>query len=383
MSPAPPRLVFVVVEDWFFASHFLGFARAAVAAGFAVTVVTRVRDHRAAIEATGARVIPLEANRKSLNPLAMAAQVLRLGAILKAERPDILHLIGLKPIAVGAPAARLAGVHRRVAALTGLGFVGAGQDGKARLARCIVRRLVRPLADGHATRFLFENRTDPVTLGFDPGDTAKVTIIGGAGVDPDALRPAPLPPTPPLRVAMIARMLWSKGVDLAVEAVTRARTRGLDVTLSLYGAPDPGNPKAVERATLEAWSERPGIRWHGPTRDIASVWAAHHVAIQPSRGGEGLPRTLLESAACGRAMLTTDVPGCRDLVRNGIEGFIVPPDDTDALADALERLARNPDLVAALGAAARSRLIEGGFTETAVTDAVIALYRAMLAEPTR
>ena len=142
---------------------------------------------------------------------------------------------------------------------------------------------------------------------------------------------------PPLRVAVVARMLWSKGIDTAVEAVRRARAEGAAVELSLYGAPDPSNPRAIPEATLRAWS-RDGIAWHGPTARRRRRLGHHHVGCLPSRGGEGLPRTLLEAAACGRALLTTDVPGCRDLVRDGIEGLVVPPDDPAALAAALARL---------------------------------------------
>ena len=120
-------------------------------------------------------------------------------------------------------------------------------------------------------------------------------------------------------------MLWSKGIDVAVEAVRLARAKGAAIELSLYGAPDPSNPKAIPEKTLKAWSAEPGIAWHGATRDIAGVWREHHVACLPSRGGEGLPRTLLEAAACGRAIVTTDVPGCRTLVRHDVEGLLVPP----------------------------------------------------------
>ena len=141
---------------------------------------------------------------------------------------------------------------------------------------------------------MFENPDDPVTLGLDPQDTTKVVIVGGAGVDPLILMPSPMPPSPPLKVALVARMLWSKGVDLAVEAVRLARAEGAKVTLTIHGAPDPSNPKAIPEATLKEWAARPGIAWAGPTRDIEGVWKAHHLCILPSRGGEGLPRTILE-----------------------------------------------------------------------------------------
>jgi glycosyltransferase involved in cell wall biosynthesis len=177
---------------------------------------------------------------------------------------------------------------------------------------------------------------------------------------------------------VVARILWSKGIDVAVEAVRSARAQGADIALSLYGAPDPSNPKAIPEETLKAWSAEPGIAWHGATRDIPGVWRDHHVACLPSRGGEGLPRSLLEAAACGRAIVTTDVPGCRALVRDGTEGLLVPPGDAAALREALLTLSRQPDRVARMGEAARVRVL-GGFTERDVMESVKALYRSMLA----
>ncbi|MBB4040680.1 glycosyltransferase involved in cell wall biosynthesis [Microvirga flocculans] len=370
------KLVFVVTEDWFFASHFLPMARAARELGLAVTVVTRVREHREVIEATGAKVIPLEAERRSLNPMAAGYAAGQLAAILKAEKADLVHCIALKGILVGGFAAALAGVGRRIYALTGLGFLGARTDSVGRLARRAVRLLVRGL-ETRRTRYVFENADDPRLLGLDPSG-GQVTIVGGAGIDPDLLKPEPLPAQPPLKVAIVARMLWSKGIDVAVEAVRAARAGGASIELSLYGAPDPSNPKAIPEETLKGWSAEPGIAWHGATRDIAAVWREHHVACLPSRGGEGLPRTLLEAAACGRAIVTTDVPGCRTLVRDGIEGLIVPPGDAQGLTEALLALARQPERVARMGEAGRARVLDG-FTERDVMESVKRLYRSMLA----
>ncbi|HEX8663385.1 MAG TPA: glycosyltransferase family 4 protein [Beijerinckiaceae bacterium] len=375
--PAAKRIAFVVTEDWFFASHFLPLARAARELGLEVAVIARVRDHRAAIEATGARVIPLEAERRSLNPMAAGYSAGRLAAILKSWRPDIVHCIALRPILIGGAAALMAGIPRRVYALTGLGFLGARRDLLGRGARTAVRMLVRGL-ETRETHYLFENPDDAALVGLDPDDASRVTILGGAGVDADALRPQPLPPQPPLRIAVVARMLWSKGIDTAVEAQKIARGRGATVELSLYGAPDPSNPKAIPEETLRAWSGEPGTTWHGRTEDVAGVWAAHHVCCLPSRGGEGLPRTLLEGGASGRALVTTDVPGCRRLVRDGAEGVVVPPDDPDALAQAFARLAADPSLVARMGEAARKRVLDG-FTERDVMEAAKRVWTAMLA----
>ncbi|CAA9310875.1 MAG: Lipid carrier : UDP-N-acetylgalactosaminyltransferase / Alpha-1,3-N-acetylgalactosamine transferase PglA; Putative glycosyltransferase [uncultured Microvirga sp.] len=380
-KPPARTLVFVVTEDWFFASHFLPMVEGARELGLEAAVVTRVRDHRAAIEATGARVIPFEAERRSLNPLAAGREAGRLAAILRREKPDLVHCIALRPILLGGSAALMAGVGRRVYALTGLGFLGAGAARRGLIQPVLsaaLKALIRGPLDGAKIHFLFENPDDPRLLGLDPADPHRVTIVGGAGVDPDAFCPAPWPPSNPLKVAVAARMVWSKGIDLAVEAARSARARGAALELSLYGAPDPSNPKAIPESVLQGWGREPGIAWRGRTQDVAAVWREHHVCCLPSRGGEGLPRTLLEGAACGRAIVTTDVPGCRALVRDGVEGFVIPPNDPAALADAFVRLEADPALVRRFGEAARQRVLDG-FTERQVVDAVKRMYAAMLA----
>ncbi|PZO78537.1 MAG: glycosyltransferase family 1 protein [Mesorhizobium amorphae] len=376
-SPDPrPRLAFVATEDWFFASHFLPMLRAAHDAGFEPLVIARVRHHASVIEAAGGRVIPLEAERRSLNPLAALSATLRLARILRRERVSLVHCIALRAILVGGAAARLAGIGPRVYAVTGGGYLSAHAGRKARFAASRVRQALRGLLASPQTHYLFENRDDPTSFGLDP-DAANVSVIGGAGVDPEHFAALPQAPHPPLRIALVARMLWSKGVDTAVEAVSLARAQGADVELSLFGEPDPSNPRAIGRELLEAWSQKPGIRWHGLSRDVRAVWRDHHLCCLPSRGGEGLPRTLLEAAACGRGLLTTDVPGCRSFVRDGRDGFVVPADDAQALAHHMVALAGDPALVAAMGESARARVLEG-YTEAHVRERVAAIYRALV-----
>ncbi len=379
--PRRPKLLFVATEDWFFASHFLPMARAARELDLEVVVIARERQHRRIIEATGARLVALEAERRSLSPAGLVRQIMALRRLIAQEKPEILHCIALKPIALAGLVGKLAGVERRVYALTGLGFLGARRGLIAALARFGVSLWLREAIDGPKVRFLFENPDDPVALGLDPADIAKVALVGGAGVDPLILMPEPMPLFPPLRVALVARMLWSKGVDLAVEAVRLARAEGARVELTIHGAPDPSNPKAIPEATLKEWAARPGVTWAGPTRDIEGVWRRHHLCCLPSRGGEGLPRSLLEAAACGRAILTTDVPGCRSFVRDGVDGIVVPAENAAALAKALIVMAGAPSLVDRMGASARLRLLDG-HTERDVMDRVKALYRGLLAAPT-
>jgi glycosyltransferase involved in cell wall biosynthesis len=372
-----PHLTFIVTEDWFFASHFLPMARAAIELGFEVSVITRVNAHVAPIEAVGARVIALQSNRKSLNPLTIWRSWRQLSALLKELQPTLIHCIALRSILLGGFAARRSGISRRIYALTGLGLLGARRDKRARCAQTLIRFVIRRLLDTPQTRYLFENPDDPLWLGLDPEDRKKVIIVGGAGVNPDQLTPGPLPGSPPIRIALVARMLWSKGVDLAVQAVSQARAEGAPVSLSLYGAPDPLNPRAIPENVLVSWGQRPGITWEGKTQDVGAVWRDHHLAILPSRGGEGLPRTLLEAASCGRAIITTDVAGCRSFVREGIDGFVAAPDNADALKDAILRFVQQPELLSRMGGAARRRIFSG-YTEREVMHTIKRLYMVSL-----
>ncbi len=372
---APPRLLFVVTEDWFFVSHFLSVAAAARDAGFDVAVTGRIRDEalRRRIEAAGIRVIPSAHERGHFGPLAMLRHARAFARLFRAERPAIVHLVSVRLIVIAGLGALLAGVPHRVQAVTGLGLMGASRSLKARLGRMALGGLLRGPLGGRRAHFVFENREDPALLGLDP-DGSRVTIVGGAGIDPEREPAQPLPPMPPLRAALVARMVHSKGVDVAVAAVRSARAAGAPVELSLYGEPDAENPRAVPPEQLRRWAEEPGIAWHGHASDIGAVWRSHHVVLVPSRGGEGLPRSLLEGAAAARAVVTTATPGCATFTRDGIEGFVVPPDDPEALADALVTLAHDPALLERFAEAARARVLDG-FTTHQVAEDFVAVYR--------
>lgn len=368
------RVLYLVTEDWFFASHFLPLARAAAALGLEPVVATRVRDHRAVLQGEGIRVLPLEWERRAVGPLALAAERRRLAALMRAETPAIVHCIALRTILVGGAAGRRARVPGLVVAPTGLGHFWIEQGLAAMLGRAVIRREVRRLR-GPGTIFLFENREDPAALGLSANDP-NVRLIAGSGVDPAAFPPQPVPAGDTVRIALVGRMLRSKGVGTAVEAVSRMRAGGLPVELHLFGAPDPANPASVGEAELRRWSGAPGIAWHGPTADVAAVWRDADIAVLPSRR-EGLPRSLVEAMASGRPVVATDVPGCRELVRHDVEGLLVPPDDPAALAAALARLAADPQLRQRMGAAARRRF-EAGYTTAAVSGSITAVYRELL-----
>lgn len=366
-----PKLLYLVTEDWFFVSHFLPMAQTARAAGFEVVVATRVRDHAARIEAEGCRVVALEGERRSLGILEALRGFWRIVQIVRAERPDIVHCIALRMVALGGLAARVGGAKRLVLAPTGLGLLWSEDSLVNRLARATLRGIIGRSLRGAQTRYLFENTDDPREFGLE--NSPAVTIVPGAGADPRDYPLLPEPAAPPVKVAVVARMIEAKGIADAVAAVRRARGLGAAVELDLYGAPDRSNRRSCSEQDLNNWSAEPGIDWRGRTADVAEVWRTHHIAMLLTWYREGVPRSLIEAAACGRPIVTTDSPGCRDLVRDGQEGILVPLRDVEAAARALVELAGDADLRAHLGRSAHARF-EERFTEAEVRRRVGSVY---------
>ncbi|HLN08294.1 MAG TPA: glycosyltransferase [Xanthobacteraceae bacterium] len=372
-----PQLLYFATEDWSFCQHFLPMARAARAAGCDVVVATRVRSHADRLIAAGCRVVPLESERGSFAPVEIFRTMLRMRAILRAERPDIVHCIGIRMVVLGGVSAKWAKAPALLLAPTGLGLLWIVNGVFHRVGRAVIRFVVGRYLRGPRTFYLFENTDDPAEFGLDAA-CREVTIVGGAGVDPDEFQVAPEPPAPPVKFAVVARMVRTKGIAEAVAAIGLARGQGAPVELHLFGPPDPSNRRAFTEAELQKWSVQPGVHWHGSIEDIAYVWHGQHVAMLLSYR-EGLPRCLVEAAAVGRPIVASDVTGCHELVRDGVEGILVPLGDVMAAASAVARLAGDAGLRARLGAAARRRF-EERFTEDAVRGVVGALYRSILAE---
>jgi glycosyltransferase involved in cell wall biosynthesis len=375
-----PRMLFFVTEDWFFVSHFLPMARAAREAGFDVAVATRVRQNGARLRAEGLRVIPLDAERGSLGLLESIRNLAKAVKIVRTERAEVVHCVALRSVVIGGIAAKLGNGGTVILAPTGLGHLWVEQGLATRILRGLVRWIVGSWLRGPSTHYLFENRDDPREFWLDP-DGPEVTIVGGAGVDPAQFPLLPLPPAPPVKVAVVARMIWPKGIAEAVEAARHARALGAPIELHLFGGLDQSNRRPIGEAVLREWSAEPGITWHGATANAPRVWREHHVALFLSYYREGLPRTLVEAAATGRAIVTTNVTGCRDVVRDGIEGILVQPGDIDAAGRALARLAGDPALRARMGMAANRRFHEY-FTEVAVQRIVGRLYHSLRAAGT-
>ena len=375
MTGRRPKILFVVAEDWYFYSHRLPIARAAQQAGYDVAVVTRVAEHGEKIAAEGIRVIPWELRRESYSPLRELAALRQLRRIYADEQPDIAHHVALKPILYGSIAARK---HERtpvINAWAGLGFLVASPSLKAKLLRTFLTRAFRFLLNRPTSTVLVQNADDGRLVEKEfrvPRE--RIELIRGSGVDLERFTAAPEPDGAPM-VLLAARMIWIKGVEEFVAAAQALKTKGVAARFVVAGDTDEGSPTAIPRAQLQAWHGSGAIEWVGWQADITELMRQAAIVCLPSHGGEGIPKVLLEAAACGRALVTTDVPGCREIVRAGENGLLVPLRDVPALAQAIEQLLLQPAERRRMGA--RSREIAAEFAQPTVVEATMNLYRRL------
>jgi glycosyltransferase involved in cell wall biosynthesis len=267
--------------------------------------------------------------------------------------------------------------------LTGRGYLGYARSPLALLLRTLANAALWRCTRRHNTWLVAENVDDVAEMVAARAAVAERTaIVPGAGVDPARYPQLAAPGNQTPRIAYVGRMIRSKGVHVLVEAHRRLRARGSKVEIALYGDADSGNREAIPRDQLEAWNAEPGITWYGRTNDIVGVWRTTDIAVVPALGGDGMPRAMLEAAACGRPLVVSDVPGCRQFVRPGIEGLVVPPGSASALAEALATLAADRALQLSAGAAARRKVVRE-YTETAVRAKIREIYQAARARPSR
>ncbi len=368
-----PKILFVVTEDWYFVSHRLALAVAAQAAGFDVTVATRVGRHGETIRVSGIRLVPFGLARSYGNPLR---EILSLVRLYRRERPDIVHHVALKPIVYGAIAARIARVPAQVNAVVGLGWLFTSTKGVMRLVRPAARWVLATLLRAPGTLTIVQNPDDRALLIRSRLPESRIRLIRGAGVDTNVFAPVP-EPAGQVCIVLAARMLWDKGVGEFVEAARLVRQAGVGARFALVGNPDPDNPASVPEATLRKWHGQDGIEWWGRRDDMPSVFHAAHIVCLPSYYREGLPKVLLEAAACGRPLITTDAPGCREVVQDGDNGILICPRDAQSLAQAIEILARDERLRQSMGKRGREIILKD-FSSQQVVRETLAVYRELV-----
>jgi glycosyltransferase involved in cell wall biosynthesis len=367
------RLLMVVNDAGFFLSHRLPVALAARAAGWEVHLATPAGVAVEAIRRHGFPHHPVPISRGGLGPCGELRTVVALCRLYRTLRPDLAHHITIKPVLYGGIAARLTGVPAVVAAVSGLGYVFSSPSWRARLLRRPVRGLYRIALRHPNSHVIVQNPADRETLLLLRAvEAANLTIVRGSGVDLERFRPSPEAAGKPI-VLMAARMLHEKGVGVFVECARLLRQRSCAVRCVLAGAPDPGNPSSLSEAELQALHRAGDVEWWGQRDDMEAVLSQARIVSLPSYYGEGMPKVLLEAAASGRAIVTTDVPGCRDVVEHGGNGLLVPPRDPVALADAIQTLLENPTLRRRLAESGRKRA-EAEFSERSVVQAHLQIY---------
>jgi glycosyltransferase involved in cell wall biosynthesis len=357
-----PKLIYFVTEDWYFHSHRLPLAQAAVKTGFEVVLLTNVQLHGDIIHSEGIRIIPIALQRHGMNPLREIKILLRIIKAYRAERPDIVHHVAMKPVLYGSMAAFLTGMPRVVNALAGMGSLFISQSLKSCILRACVKRLFRFFLNRKGSRLILQNPDDvDMFLKYAIAEKSSICLIRGAGVDAALFSPTS-EPSQPITVMLSARMLFDKGIARFI----------------LVGKCDPENPAAISEQQLRIWQQERIVEWWGHQPDMPAVLAKSHVICLPSYR-EGLPKSLLEAASCGKPIVATDVPGCREIVRDGVNGFLVPARNGPALAEALRQLIENKDLRKQMGAKGREIVLRE-FAEQKVVNETLAVYTELLAQ---
>lgn len=369
-------LMFVVNVDWFFLSHRLPIALEAQLKGYQVHIATGLTDKLDELKCHGLVVHPLVLDRSSTGLGNAWRTVVQLWQVFRAVRPDVVHLVTLKPVLLGGLVARLAGVPAVLAGVSGLGFVFMARGAKATIRRWLVVGVYRVALRHRNLLVVFQNPDDRTILSrLAHLMESKVVMIRGSGVDLAEYGHTPLPPGLPV-VVLAARLLVDKGVREFVQAARLLKQQGVSARFCLVGSVDLANPASLTDTELTEWANEGVVELWGQRSDMPEVLSSARIVVLPSYR-EGLPKILLEAAACGRAVVTTDVPGCRDAIDPGVTGLLVPVRNAELLADALEGLINNPERCKAMGDAGR-KLAESTFDVRQVVNAHLRIYQQLI-----
>lgn len=371
------KILFVVNTLEFFLSHRLPLAIAAKQAGYEVHIAAASNDKAIKLQEYDFKYYALPFSRSGQNPIYEIKTVFKLLGLFRYVKPDLVHLITIKPVLYGGIVARLSNIKAVVSAVSGLGTVFiAGSGLIPRVRRKIVTTLYSFAFRHKNMAVIFQNPDDrDKLLSLGAVNLIQTRMIRGSGVNLASYRYLSEPDGKPVAV-MAARLLRDKGVLEFVEAARLLKIRGLDIEMRLIGSPDPGNPTSVTLQELERWERDGYVSLLGYCEDIAQQYSAANIICLPSYR-EGLPKSLVEAAACGRAVVTTDVPGCRDAIIANVTGILVPVKDAHALADAIQELVENPDKRLVMGAEGR-KLAEAHFSIENIVGQHMKIYEEVL-----
>jgi glycosyltransferase involved in cell wall biosynthesis len=370
-----PKLLFVVTEDWYFCSHRLPLAVGAIEAGFDVAIATRITDHRDVIQKAGIEIHSWNVSRGSTNVFTELKALFKLLKIYREAKPDLVHQVALKPVLYGSFIAKMVGPKKIVNALGGMGFVFSNEKKNTQRLRTFILSGFKWLLCNKGSVLILQNPEDCALMVDEAGvDAESIRLIRGAGVNVQQFDMSTEPIGIPL-IILPARMLWDKGIGEYVEAARLLKAEGVVARFGLVGGIDESNPAAISLDQLRNWTDAGYVEWFGRRDDMPEIFHQANIVCLPSYR-EGLPKALLEAAACGRAIVATDVPGCREIVENGRNGILVPARDPIALTAALKKLIFAPDLRRQMGANGRDMVIDA-FSEEAVVKETLSVYKKL------
>lgn len=369
---AERRLLFVVSEDWYFVSHRIDLAVSAIAHGWTVAVACRQSNYVPQITSAGLSFREWNLPRGSHNVFKFLGAILSLKKHLRDFQPSHVHAVSIVTVVIS----RLALIGHRdivlISTVAGLGRLSAGDDSFGILRRKALKILGSWLTKPDQYRLVAQNRDDHQLLG--GPENRAIRLISGSGVNPESFPKTATRARSELRVLLVARMIRDKGIVEFVHAMDLLRSEGLSVIGHLVGKPDPGNPRSLSQEEIEALTSGSSVTWLGHRDDIYDLIADSDVVCLPTYYGEGIPRVLLEAGCVGRAVVSCDVPGPRDLVRDGVDGLLVRPTDIQSLAEALKTLGKNRLLMPQMGDSLHKRVVKHYSNETVLSD-YINLYQ--------
>jgi len=352
------KLLFVINVDWFFVSHRLAIARYACKAGYEVHIATGITDQYSLLVDSALIVHPLNLHRSKSGVISVFQELLEIYSVIRSVSPDVVHLVTIKPVLLGGIASRLAHVPAVVTAISGLGYTFVAKGVAAYLRKKLVSLLYRTALGNKKQTIIFQNNDDREQLSEVFHDIYKRSvIIPGSGVNLSKFICKPIPSGIPI-VMLASRLLKEKGVYEFVEAAKLVNHQERIARFVLVGDPDPLNPSTVQQSELDYWKDQQIIELIGWSNKMQDLISSATIVTLPSFYGEGLPKILIEAAACGRAVVTTDHPGCRDAIEENVTGLLVPIKDANALANAIRSLLNDPQRRAEMGRAGRKRAEE-------------------------
>ena len=374
------KILFVINSLDFFISHRLVLAEAAKIEKYHVIIFYgsgSVADQKC-LQGMGYEVRKFDLQRSGINLWVEVKSFISLYRMVYECRPDLIHLITIKPILYGGLIARVLKVPAVVSAVAGLGFLSKyNRSMRARVIRTLAYPLLYLALMHRNQRLIFQNSSDlDVLKDLLNIEEARINLIPGSGIDLSTAKYTE-EPNGELVVSMASRLLHDKGVKEFIHAAIRIKQSGINARFWLIGEPDPGNPNSVTHEELDSMNADGFVELLGFRRDVLELYAQSHIVTLPSHYGEGLPKSLIEASAIGRAIVTTDMPGCRDAVVNGETGLLVKPMDVDGLVTALQTLLMNKELRQEMGRHGRG-LAEKKFDVQFVIDTHLRIYRQLL-----